>query len=976
MSEPAPPSDTQGGDELLAQLADEFLRRHRAAEHPSVDEYATRHPELGDRIRDLFPAMIAMERPGIGATFDAAPSTERVGTTIGRYKLLERIGEGGFGVVYMAEQQHPVRRKVALKVIKPGVDTRQVIARFEAERQALALMEHENIAKVLDAGATDSGRPYFVMELVHGVPITEFCDRNELPPHERLELFVHVCRAVQHAHTKGIIHRDIKPTNVLVTLHEGVAVPKVIDFGVAKATGQQLTEKTLFTNFAQMVGTPLYMSPEQAEMTSVDVDTRSDVYSLGVLLYELLTGTTPLDKDRLKQAAFDEVRRIIREEEPPKPSTRLVESKASLASISAQRHTDPAKLTRLLRGELDWIVMKALEKERARRYETAHGLAQDVQRYLAREPVLAGPPTARYRFGKFARRHWKPLAATLAFALLLVSAVVTLSVALVAVNQERQQKEAALEREGRRRKQARSALDAMSSTLIEDWLAKQATLSPEHKQFLESALRSYEEFAADTGQEEESRAGVANAYRRVGTIRDRLGQQGEAEAALQRSRQLYARLVAEFPANDSHRLGLARALMQLGVFYSVAGRGSEAESTYDEALTQYRKLVADFPNVAEYRHNLGGTLNNMGRLLRKLGREAEAEAAYRQAIAVFNQLVREFPAEPQHRAELARTYINLALLVHPNPGRTLDPAQPVPGRLAEAVDSMTRGVEIFERLAAEFPATPVYMDTLSTSLDQLAGVLRDAGRNPEAEEIFQQALATRTQLVADYPAVPEHRRGLAMTLNNLGILLKNTGRAREAEELYKQSLAIHKQLAAELPSVPDHQNEVAGAMVNLARMQLDRNELVGARRLLEDAVPYHQTALKAMPNHPAYRRFYRINRWRLAETFLKLNDHAAAADAAGQFLAAAVELPRDAYTAAGLFAGCVTLAAQDKSLTELRRQELTTAYGDRAIAALRQAIDAGYSDRTALATDSSLEAMRSRDDFQTLLTQPGPATRP
>src|SRR3989440_7755006 len=276
--------------------------------------------------------------------------------SIGPYKLLQQIGEGGMGVVYMAEQQEPVRRKVALKIIKPGMDSRQVIARFEAERQALAMMDHQNIAKVLDAGATETGRPYFVMELVHGVPITEYCDKNELPPRDRLELFVQVCRAVQHAHTKGIIHRDLKPTNVLVTLHEGVAVPKVIDFGVAKATGQRLTEKTLFTNFAQMVGTPLYMSPEQAEMTSIDIDTRSDVYSLGVLLYELLTGTTPLDKDRLKRAAFDEVRRIIQEEEPPRPSIRLSTMGEKAKTISAQRKTDPKRLGQCVRGELDWIV--------------------------------------------------------------------------------------------------------------------------------------------------------------------------------------------------------------------------------------------------------------------------------------------------------------------------------------------------------------------------------------------------------------------------------------------------------------------------------------------------------------------------------------------------------------------------------------------------------------------------------------------
>jgi WD40 repeat protein/serine/threonine protein kinase len=452
MSEPTSALETQFGDDVLADLADDFLRRYRAGENPSVEQYASSHPELADRIRALFPAVIVMEQPDAGTTYDFTPAAERVGAIIGRYKLLERIGEGGFGVVYMAEQQHPVRRKVALKVIKPGFDTRQVIARFEAERQALALMDHENIAKVLDAGATESGRPYFVMELVHGVPITEFCDKNKLNTRERLELFIQVCRAVQHAHTKGIIHRDLKPTNMLVTLHEGVPVPKVIDFGVAKATGQQLTDKTLFTNFAQMVGTPLYMSPEQAEMTGIDVDTRSDVYSLGVLLYELLTGTTPLDKDRLKQAAFDEVRRIIREDELQWPSARLsTMGQQAARSISAYRNSDPKQLGQVVRGELDWIVMKALEKERARRYETASALAADVQRYLRDEPVEACPPSAWYRFRKFARRRKAVFAAASGIALMILVGAGMLAISNVQVSQ-------ALERERRNSYSQRIAL--------------------------------------------------------------------------------------------------------------------------------------------------------------------------------------------------------------------------------------------------------------------------------------------------------------------------------------------------------------------------------------------------------------------------------------------------------------------------------------------------------------------------------------
>src|SRR5438874_526094 len=364
------------------------------------------------------------------------PSSECVGTTVGPYKLLEQIGGGGMGVVYMAEQLHPVRRKVALKIIKPGMDSGQVIARFEAERQALTMMDHPNIAKVLDAGTTDGGRPYFVMELVKGIPITDYCDRARLTTRERLELFTQVCHAVQHAHQKGVIHRDLKPSNILVTLHDDKPVPKVIDFGIAKATGQVLTDKTLFTNYAQMLGTPLYMSPEQAQISGLDVDTRSDVYSLGVLLYELLTGTTPFDKQRLREAAYDEMRRIIREEDPPKPSTRLSTMGEKITAVSAHRHTDPKHLSQLVHGELDWIVMKSLEKDRTRRYETANGLARDVERHLRDEAVQACPPSAGYRFRKFARRNKRGLVLVAGLAVMLLVAALSLAVSTYLVWRE------------------------------------------------------------------------------------------------------------------------------------------------------------------------------------------------------------------------------------------------------------------------------------------------------------------------------------------------------------------------------------------------------------------------------------------------------------------------------------------------------------------------------------------------------------
>jgi serine/threonine protein kinase/tetratricopeptide (TPR) repeat protein len=853
------------------------------------------------------------------------PITERPGTVVGPYKLLESIGEGGFGVVFLAEQQEPVRRKVALKVLKPGMDSKQVIARFEAERQALALMDHPNIARVLDGGQTSSGRPYFVMDLVKGLPITEYCDQAQLPPRERLALFVHLCQAVQHAHQKGVIHRDLKPSNVLVTVHDTTPVVKVIDFGVAKALGQELTDKTLFTGFAQMIGTPLYMSPEQAGQSGLDIDTRSDIYSLGVLLFELLTGTTPFAKDRLKELGYDELRRIIREEEPPKPSTRL-SSSDTLPAIAAARQTEPAKLTKLVRGELDWIVMKALEKDRTRRYETANGLAHDVERYLREEPVQAGPPGAGYRLRKFVRRNKGRVAAAAAMLVLLLAATAVsiwqageTGQALDQVTREKAKTQGALEQVKRSlavervaKTYTRRALDALTNDVVEKSFARKPVLGEDERAFLRRVLGLYEDFTRDLGETAEARAYRSWGYFVVGRLRGLLGESEEAEvanrqaialleklveelpenatyrralaeshlhlgnslqdqgkyegaeAAYRRARDLLNKLVAESPRVFINRASLARVYHAFGILLHFEDKLAEAEESCRQSLALYEKLADEFPKEPHVRMYLVGIRKGLGELLWDLGKHPEAEKLQRQALALAKKLVDESPSRAEYRSALAGIHKNLGNLAQDQ------------GKYAEAEAAFRRALAAQERVAAEFPLISDCRLSLSASHEALGGLQLRLMKRAEAEASFDQVLAIRQKLVADFPKAPEMRYRLAGCYNARGVLLAELGKRVEAKASFHQGVDLCKKLAAEFPRLPKYWDYLANCQANLGILLWKLGKQTEAEEHFRQALDLAKKLAADLAAGPRFRRALAKQHRRIGDLLLDLGKRAEA----------------------------------------------------------------------------------------------------
>ncbi len=793
--------------------------------------------ELRDRVKRLIEAHAQKASP-----LDNAPSglditsllplvAEVPGSIIGPYKLLEQIGEGGFGVVFMAEQLKPIQRKVAVKIIKPGMDTQQVIARFEAERQALALMDHPNIAKVLDAGTTASGRPYFVMELVRGVPVTEFCDQKTLPVRDRLELFITICQAVQHAHQKGIIHRDIKPTNVLVTQQDGHPLAKVIDFGVAKATGQKLTEKTLFTGFAQLIGTPLYMSPEQAELSAQDVDTRTDIYSLGVLLYELLTGSTPFDKGRLKNATFDELRRIIREEEPPRPSTRLSTlAQEAISTVSTQRSSDPRHLSRLFQGELDWIVMKSLDKDRNRRYETAAALAADVEHYLRDEPVLASPPSARYRLRKFLRRNKGPVLAASLILLTLVGGIVGTTWGLIRVGQVLDD-----ERQSRERADQQSELALKTLNLVVNDIQTKLAGIPAARDvrldLLNTAVDGLKQVARTLNAAPKADRNLFLCYMELGDVfhKTLVGPNGggglaPAREQYEKANQIALKLAKGDPSSAEAQLDLANSYVSLGFVNLGSGARSIARDAFQRSLEISQKLAQQAPHDGRAQFLVACAYDHLGAVSEDSGDYVAARDAFQKAFEIFQKLALQNPQDELVQRDFALSYDRLG-----NADREL-------GDDTAAQNAYQKFNEIAHKSAQADPNNDGAQGDLEYSFVRIGDMNLKFGKLEAARDAYQKEEKIALKRAQKDPHNTQLQLDVAWAYEHLGDVEMRLENPLAARDKYHKASAIR--LSSREPDGRLAEQMLADSFEKLANANLELGELSAASDSLQNAFKF------------------------------------------------------------------------------------------------------------------------------------------
>jgi eukaryotic-like serine/threonine-protein kinase len=783
-----------------------------------------------------------------------------------RYTLLEKVGEGGMGEVWVARQHEPVKRKVAIKLIKAGMDSKAVLARFEQERQALAIMDHPNIASVFDGGITATGQPFFVMELVNGLSVTQFCDQMKLSPKERLKIFVPICQAVQHAHQKGIVHRDLKPANVLVTLVDGKPVPKVIDFGVAKATHGKLTEHTLSTQFGAVVGTLEYMSPEQSGFSAMDVDTRTDIYSLGVILYELLTGLRPIDSKRLKQAAMVEMIRIIQEEEPSKPSTRLSTSE-SLPSLAAMRQTDPRKLMALLRGELDWIVLKCLEKNRDRRYETANGLARDIQRYLDDEAVEARPPSSSYRLRKFVHRNTGAVVATVIILASLVLGTIGTAVGMLrarnaetnAIEKATEAEEArvatekandalrdSIERETERFELARKAIGVYHGEISKDLLLKEKNFRPLRTKLLQGAADFYDQLEALLLVETDikSRSMLGNSYYDLGKITSDIGSKERALEVHKKGLAINRKLASREGATFADRFAVMRGLSEVAQLQLQFGNVEESEKSFLEALQIGETLVAE--GVAPDDSLADDLLVGMGNLCNTLGMQYandQSERAvewYEKGKKWLTIVVDRSPGNVLARRELAYSLNNI--------GATYTAI----GKTREALDLFTTCLEMREKLSKQFPDDISIQQDIGMTCANIAYANSLLGNAEVALAAERRAKTIRQSLYDENPAITDFQTGLAKSFDSDGFYFLKRGESLLAKDAFLEAAKYQSMAVEGNPDVVELRGTLA-RLYNNAGSAIARTDMKAATEQFQKALHVQEEIARLYPSFARYR---------------------------------------------------------------------------------------------------------------------------